>query len=86
VDAPRFNSGQGVQRLLLTFPSFAASLEYDPTSSFATSDAALNQELLGELAAPGSGTAAPAATAALLALLGAAVSMAAVAVLGDHWA
>ena len=31
VEAPAFNQGQGVQRLLLTFPSFS-TLSYDPTT------------------------------------------------------
>ena len=75
MEAPQFSSGQGVQRLLLTFPSFAASLEYDPTSSFATADAALNQELLGEVAAPGSGAAAAAQVVALVLLSVAAAAL-----------
>ncbi|PSC75275.1 branched-chain alpha-keto acid dehydrogenase subunit E2 [Micractinium conductrix] len=44
VEAPAFNQGQGVQRLLLTFPSFS-TLSYDPTTAFATSDQVVDEKL-----------------------------------------
>lgn len=42
-----------MQFVHLTFPSFSV-LAYDPTSTFATSDATLNQELNDALATSGS--------------------------------
>lgn len=66
VTAPAFNRGEGVQKLRLAFPAFS-TLEYDPTSSFAATDASLDSDL-ANLLASSSALAARGATALALAL------------------
>ncbi|KAL4451678.1 hypothetical protein ABPG75_007340 [Micractinium tetrahymenae] len=76
VAAPAFQHGEGLQRVVLTFPSFAQGLLYDPTTAFATSDGALDQQLSAAALAASSGAAAARCrgAAGLLALLGAAAA------------
>lgn len=70
VEALPFNKGQGVQRVLLVFPSFQ-QLSYDPTSAFATADSAVDEALTTTLTS-GAASLLPAAAAVLGAVLGAA--------------
>lgn len=67
VTAPSFNQGQGVQKVRLAFPAFS-TLEYDPTSSFAATDASLDSDLSNLLASSGALPARGAAAALALAL------------------